>query len=240
MNAAAEPRAPAIALKLEAARATLQDLHRDVAQARLEASEDKPGAQQHLADVRSRLDAAEREERELEGAYALAKRLDRESLAASAIAMRAEQRTVFRKHLTQREKYMAVALHHAAEMAKAYTQFQLETQEMVSVLPSGTALPTLAMGINGLSGNLIGGGDRLLLAEIFRTGAIRDERGRRAVIPFSKPQVLTMRDEPEKIPAGLEVLREAHDALLREIDGQIANLDGDLLRRASAVDGVAA
>jgi hypothetical protein len=49
-----------------------------------------------------------------------------------------------------------------------------------------------------------------------------------------------MRDEPEKIPPGLEVLRQAHDALLAEIDGQIARLDETQMREAGKAGEVAA
>jgi hypothetical protein len=102
------------------------------------------------------------------------------------------------------------------------------------VLPSGTALPTLAMGENGLSGNLLGSCDRLLLAEMYRLGAKQDGDGRRApTLPFAKPQVIELRDQPDRIRPGLDVLQEAHDALLREIEGQIARLDAKVMQAAT-------
>jgi hypothetical protein len=234
-------RAPAVVPKLEAARAALQDLEAEVGKTALEAAEDVPGAAKRLADLRSKIVAAERDAAELARAHKTALQLDRESVAADAIAMRATQLAAFRKHVAAREKFMATALEHAAGMAKTFQQFQAESEAMVSVLPSGTAFPVMTMGENGLSGNLLGGCDRLLLAEMFRIGATPDKNGRRAVLPFAKPQILQLRDEPDKIPPGLQVLQEAHDAMLREIEGQIARLDSEAMERATAEPkGVAA
>jgi hypothetical protein len=229
-----EPRAPTVAVKLEAARTVLQDLERDVGHAALEAAEGESGAAKRLADLRSKISAAEREVSELTRAHELAARLDRENIAASAISLRGSQFAAFRKHVAAREKHMAAALVHAGEMAKNYRQFMFESEAMVSVLPSGTAMPTLHMGVNGLSGNLLGSCDRLLLAEMYRLGAEQDADGRRApTLPFSRPQTIDLRDQPDRIRPGLDVLQEAHDAMLREIEGQIARLDAKVMQAAS-------
>jgi hypothetical protein len=234
MKEVVQSRAPAVAVKLEAARNALQDLERDVGHAALEAAEGQPGGAKRLADLRSKISAAEREVAELTRAHELAARLDRENVAASAVSLRASQFAAFREHVAAREKHMAAALAHAGEMAKAYRQFMFESEAMVSVLPSGTALPTLAMGENGLSGNLLGSCDRLLLAEMYRLGAEQDGDGRRApTLPFAKPQVMELRDQPDRIRPGLDVLQEAHDAMLREIEGQIARLDAKVMQAAS-------
>jgi hypothetical protein len=109
-------------------------------------------------------------------------------------------------------------------------------------LPSGTAFPTLAMGENGLSGNILGACDRLLLAEMFRIGAQHQQPGRGfPVLPFARPQIVQLRDEPGKIPPQIDTLREAHAVVLREIEGQVAKLDSAAMERATAEPkGVAA
>ncbi len=228
-----EARAPQVAVKLEAARSALQSLESEVGQAALEATEDQPGSDQRLAGLRQQITDAERSVAELKRAHQLAQLLDREALALGAIAMRAEQLAAFKKHVTAREKHFAVALSHAAELAKAFRQFLFESEGMVSVLPSGTAFPALAVGELGLGGNLLGGCDKLLLAEMFRLGAVPDANGRIGILPFAKPTIMTQRGQPDKIPPSLEVLQEAHDALIREIEAQVQRLD-EKLRPAPA------
>jgi hypothetical protein len=229
-----EARAPQVAAKLEAARSVLQALESEVGQAALEATEDKPGSAERLAGLRQQIADAERGVSEMERAHQLAQLLDREALARGAIAMRAEQLAAFKRHVTAREKHFAVALTHAAEMAKAYRQFLLESEGMISVLPSGTAFPTLAIGELGLGGNLLGGCDKLLLAEMFRLGAQPDGSGRVGILPFVKPLLVTQRGQPEKIPPSLDLLQESHDGLIKEIEAQVRRLDEKLMHTASA------
>jgi hypothetical protein len=200
-----------------------------------------PGHSNALTILRARIAGAERDAAELDRAHAFAARAHREMTATNAIAMRATQMAAFRKHVAAREKHMAVALAHAGEIAKAFRQFQLESEAMISVLPSGTSFPTMAIGDLGLGGNLLGGCDKLLLSEMFRLGAVPDASGRVAVLSFAKPTIVTQRGQPDRIPPGLEVLQQGHDALLREIEGQVQRLDEQLMRRASAkAEGVAA
>jgi hypothetical protein len=229
-----EARAPQIKGKLEAARSALADLNRGVAEAALAAAEDEPGAAERLGELRLKITDAERTAAEIERAHQLAQLLDREALARGAIAMRGEQLSAFKKHVTAREKHFAVALTHAAEMAKAFRHFLFESEGMVSVLPSGTAFPTLAVGELGLGGNLLSGCATLLLSEMFRVGASRDANGRVGILPFAKPLLVTQRGDPGKIPPALETLQAGHDALIREIEAQVKRLDEKLMRTASA------
>jgi hypothetical protein len=237
-----KPRAPAVLEKLEAAQAALRDLETEVGQTALEASENAPGAVKRLADLRSRIAGAEREVGELTRAHETALRLDRQSAAAGAIKMRREQLAAFKGHMADREKAMATAIEHAGKMATAFAEFLSHSEKMVSVLPSGTVFPTLAMGDNGLSGNILGACDRLLLAEMFRIGAQHAQPGRGLpVLPFSKPQIVQQRDEPGKIPPQIDTLREAHAVVLREIEGQVTKLDSQAMERATqAPKGAAA
>jgi hypothetical protein len=229
-----EARAPQVSNKLEAARCVLQALESEVGQAALEATEDQPGSAERLAGLRQQITDAERDVAELERALTFAARADNEALALGAIAMRASQLAAFKKHVTAREKHFAIAVTHAQEMAKAYRQFLLESEGMASVLPSGTFFPTLAVGELGLGGNLLGGCDRLLLAEMFRLGAQPDGSGRVGILPFAKPTSMTQRGLPDKIPPSLDVLQEGHDALIKEIEAQVRRLDEKLMRTASA------
>jgi hypothetical protein len=235
MTTKTEFRAPAVALKLEAARGILQDLESETGQAALDASENAPGAVKRLADLRVRITNAERDVADLTKAQALASQIDREAVAAARVKMRREQLAAFKGHVVAREKFMLTALEHAAAMAAAYTAFQFESEAMISVLPSGTSFPAMAMGENGISGNLLGSCERLLLAEMYRIGAKHDERGRRAILPFAKPQVVALRDEPDKIRPSAEVLKEAHAAVLREIEGQIERLNSETVKAATGV-----
>jgi hypothetical protein len=218
----------------------LQALEGDVGRSALEATEDKPGSAERLAGLRQQITDAERDVAELERALTFAARADNEALALGAIAMRAEQLSAFKTHVTAREKFFAVALTHAAELARAYRAFLLESEGMVSVLPSGTFFPTLGIGELGLGGNLLGGCDKLLLAEMFRLGAAPDATGRVGILPFAKPTIMTQRGQPDKIPPSLDVLQEGHDALIKEIEAQVRRLDEKLMRSASAVETEAA
>ena len=225
------PRAPAVREKLGRAEEVLAQLEADVAALALDASEGVAGAEKALAAHRSRIEMAERQESEMRRAVALAERLDREAAAGSAVAMHAEQLAAFRNHVGSREKAMKRGLEHAAEMAKAFAEFTVMTEAMVGVLPSGTAFPVMAMGENGLSGNLLSSCEKLLLAEMFRLGDASN--GRRAPIPFSKPQTVSMRDNPGEIPPGIEVLKAAHQAMLRDIEQQVAKLDAEIMNAAT-------
>jgi hypothetical protein len=237
-----EPRAPAVAAKLDAARAVLQDLECDVGHAALEAAEGEPGAAKRLADLRSKISAAEREVSELTRAHELAARLDREGVAAGAIKMRGEQLAAFKGHMADRENAMATAIEHSGKMAIAFAESLMHSEKMISVLPSGTAMPTLSMGENGLSGNILGACDSLLLAEMYRVGAQHAQPGRGLpVLPFSRPRIVQLRDEPGKIPPQIETLKEAHAVVLREIEGQVTKLDSQAMERATqAPKGAAA
>src|SRR5580698_7437993 len=92
-----EPRAPAIAEKLEAARAMLAVHNAEVAQTVLDAAENVPGATKRLTDLRIKISSAELAVFELEKAHDLAARIDRQSDAAAAVRMRAEQLEEFKQ-----------------------------------------------------------------------------------------------------------------------------------------------
>ncbi|MGY4460890.1 hypothetical protein [Bradyrhizobium sp. LB13.1] len=229
-------RAPAVQEKLDCALGALAELDEQVAEYALEAAERKPGAADKLAGHRAKIEAANTAASELRGALRLARKLDRQADASAAIQMRDDQLSAFRSHVGSREGAMKRALEHAAEMAKAFAEFTVETEAMIGVLPSGTSFPTMTIGENGLSGNLLGSCEKLLLAEMYRLGEARN--GRRAPLAFAKPQVISLRDVPEEIPPGIEVLKRAHQAMLQDIEQQVLRLDA--AQMSAATQGEAA
>ncbi|MEH2546657.1 hypothetical protein V1283_003302 [Bradyrhizobium sp. AZCC 2262] len=224
-------RAPAVSERLDCALGILAELEEQVAEFALEAAERKPGGAEKLAGHRAKIDSAKTAVDELRAAHRLAAKLDRQAVAAGAIAMRAEQMAAFKSYVSSREKAMKRSLDHAAEMARAFAEFSVLTEAMVGVLPTGTNFPTMTMGENGLSGNLLSSCEKLLLAEMYRLGEASN--GRRAPLPFAKPQVVSLRDVPGEIPPGIEVLKVAHQAMLHDIEQQVSRLDSEQMDAAT-------
>jgi hypothetical protein len=234
MTGAAEPRAPAIAEKLEAARAMLAVHAGEVAQTVLDAAENVPGALKRLTELRARISTGELAVAELEKAYELAARIDRQANAATATHMRNEQLVAFRSEFEARETAMAAVLEAAAAMATAYGEYSEATLRAAAVIPSGTTVPPMAIGGDGAYGAAFGPCERLILAELYRLAPERVDGIGRFVLPFAKPPSEQLRGNHPAIPAGIDELRAADAAILNDISRQIEILDEAAMRFALA------
>jgi hypothetical protein len=236
MTDAAKPRAPAIAEKLEAARAMLAVHAGEVAQTVLDAAENVPGALKRLTELRTRISTGELAVAELEKAYDLAVRIDRQADVAAATRMRGEQLVEFKKEFAAREKAMAAVLKAAAEMATAYGEYSEATLRAAGTIPSGTAIPPMTIGGDGMYGAAFGPCERLVQAELYRLAPERDDGIGRFVLPFAKPPSEQFRGNPRAIPAGIDEMRAADNAIIADITQQIENLDEAAMRFALATD----
>jgi hypothetical protein len=231
-----EPRAPAIAEKLEAARAMLAVHNAEVAQTVLDAAENVPGATKRLTDLRSKISTAELAVFELEKAHELAARIDRQSDVAAATRMRAEQLVEFKRQFSAREQAMAAVLKAAADMATAYGEYSEATLLAAAVVPSGTTVPQMAIGGAGLYGAAFGPCDRLILAELYRLAPDRRDGIGRFVLPFAKPPSEQFRGNHTAIPAGIDDLLASDNAIIADIAQQIEALNEAAMRFALATN----
>ncbi|WP_426608646.1 hypothetical protein [Bradyrhizobium sp. McL0616] len=226
------PRAPAIRAKLDCALGALGELEEQIAEFALEAAERKPGAADKLAGHRAKIEAAKTAADELAAALRLAERIDRQAAAAGAAQMRAEQLTEFKKEFAVREKAMAAVLDAAAAMAKAYGEYSEATLRALAATPSGTVIPTMNMGPENSYGPAFGPGERMVLAEIYRLAPERSDSIGRFVLPFAKPSSEMTRNKPEVMPAGIDELRAAHEAIIGNVARQIDRLNEQAARAA--------
>lgn len=226
-------RAPVVAQKLEAAREALKLHNESVAQTVLDASENSPGAQRRLTDLRAKISTAEREVFELEQAHILAKKLDRQSDAAGAAAMRAEQFAIMKERADVRLKSLATVMEVLGTASKAYHEYVVATNEMVVALPTGTRMGHVALGRNGYGGAWVGDLKGLIAAEAWRLIVV-DERGRMARLPFAEAPEITTNDHT-KLPPAIDVMTEAQANVLRDIEAQMARLNAEELARAGGV-----
>jgi hypothetical protein len=233
---ATAPRAPGIAEKLEAARAILAVHNGEVAQTVLDAAENVPGATKRLCDLRGNISTAELAVFELEKAYELAARIDRQSDVAAATRMRGEQLVEFKKQFAAREKAMAAVLKAAAAMAVAYGEYSEATLRAAAVVPSGTGIPPMTIGGDGMYGAAFGPCERLIQAELYRLAPQREDGIGRFVLPFAKPSSEQLRGNPAAMPAGIDELLAADMAIIADITQQIENLDEAAMRLALATD----
>jgi hypothetical protein len=226
-------RAPAIALKLEAAREALKLHNNEVAQTVLDAAENVPGAAKRLSDLRGRISTAEREVGELEQAHALAMKLDRQSDAAGAAAMRGEQFAIMKQRADVRLKAVATIMEAVATAAQAYSEYAVATNEMVTALPTGTRLNFVSLGRNGYGGNWLRDLKGLIGAEAYRLTTL-DARGRGARLPFAEQPEISSTDHT-KLPAAIDLMTEAQESILRDVEGQMARLNAESMARAAGV-----
>jgi hypothetical protein len=230
-----KPRAPAIALKLEAAREVLRELEQDVGQFALEAAEGAPGASKRLGDLRTTIANAQRDATELEKAHAVAARIDRQTAVTAAVQMRSEQLAEFKEQFGLREKAMGAVLKAASEMASAYGEYSEATLRAATATPSGTVVPIMAIGANGSYGAVFGPCERLILTEIFRCAPDRLDGIGRFVLPFAKAPNELDRGNPEAIRPGIDEMRDAHVAIIADIESQIEKLNEQAMAGAAAV-----
>lgn len=226
-----KPRAPAVASKLEAAREVLRELEQDVGQFALDAAEGVPGASKRLADLRTTIAGAQRDVAELEKALTVATRIDRQGDVAAVTAMRAEQFALFKKHGEARLKAMATVMDALATAAVAYSQYAIETNAMVVALPTGTRMSFMAMGRNGYAGSWVGDCKSLITGEAFRL-TIADEHGRGARLPFATQPELSTDDHRTIVPA-IDIITEAQESVLRDIEGQMNRLNAERMAQAA-------
>jgi hypothetical protein len=211
-------RAFAIARKLEAATGALRALAGEVGQAALEAFSDAPGAAKRLGDLRLKIRTAECEVDELTKAHALAARLDQQSDVAAAAKMREEQFRVFKVHADARLKALQTVLEAISIAVPAYAAYASETHAMVGALPSGVRLGIVNLGHNGSLGSWLGDLSHLLAAESFRLSAPGTAR-----LPFARPP--EMSTDIATIEPGIEIMTAAQRHVLRDLEGQLENLD---------------
>jgi hypothetical protein len=77
---------------------------------------------------------------------------------------------------------------------------------------------------------------RLILAELYRLAPEREDGIGRFVLPFAKPSSEQFRGNPTAIPAGIDELRAADNAIVADIAQQIEKLDEAAMRFALATD----
>ncbi|MCK1672798.1 hypothetical protein [Bradyrhizobium sp. 150] len=216
----------------------LAELEEEVAEFALDAAERKPGAADKLATHRAKIEGAKTAVGELRAALNLAAKLDRQAEASAAIQMRDEQLQEFKLWLGQREAGMKVALEGAAMMARGYAEFANASLLAAGIVPSGTRVPTMSFGRDGMFGAAFGTAERLFQAELFRTAP--EVGGRRYVLPFAKAPTMDTVNDPRSITPGLVALREADAAIVMEIEAQVARLSDEAFAAASANDVKAA
>lgn len=224
-------RAPAVAQKLEGAREALKLHNNELAQTVLDAAENVPGALKRLGDLRAKISTAERDVAELEKAYALAAAIDRKSDAAGAAAMREEQFAIMKQRADVRLKAVATIMDAIKTAAAAYSTYAIATNEMVTALPTGARMPFVAIGRNGYGGSWVGDLRTLISAEAWRT-VIVDEHGRGARLPFSQQPELST-DNPAAFRPGIELMTEAQETVMRDVEEQMARLNEQQMALAS-------
>jgi hypothetical protein len=225
MKTELQQRAPAVALKLAEAEALLFELEAGVAPLALAESEGVSVAKRDLQALETKIDAAKRERQKLRSAHRHALELDQKADATAASLMRAEQFSEFRKHMASREKAMAAVLEAAATMAEAYARFSEASLSAAVSVPTGTSIPVMTIGPDGLYGHAFGPCGQLILSELFRLGPERADGTGRFVMAFAKPTIEALRHKPSDIPPGTSEFRAAQQAIETDIEKQVSVLD---------------
>jgi hypothetical protein len=234
MKTELQPRAPAAREKLQQAEQLAASLTADVALLALGAAEGAPGAEKALAAHRTKIEAAERQVRELTAAVGLAERLDRQAAATGMAKIRADQLAEFKKQMADREKAMAKMLEAAATMAAAYGAYSEATLAAQIAAPIGTTIPQMSIGVNGLLGNAFGHCEILIRSELWRLAPYRADGVGRFVLPFARAVTPLTPGNPNALPPGIDEMRFAHVAIITDIEKQIAALDQREMAAASA------
>jgi hypothetical protein len=221
------PRAPLIRGKLEDAEQALLVLESEVGPLACDEAEGKPGAAAKLAGLNSKIAAAERTRHQLRNALRFALQDDLKMAAVGADKMRTDQFSIFRKKGEARLTTLATMFEALATAQTAYSQYAIQTNEMVVALPSGTSMGIVAVGYNGWGGSWVGNLKKLIAGEMFRV-ATPDKTGRGARLPFAEAPNLSSDDVTKMSPA-IHLMREAHDKILGDIEGQMERLNRDAL-----------
>lgn len=216
--------APPVLEKLETARSGLAAIKAEQGSVALAAVQDKPGAGAAMAALIAKIGAAERDVELLELAYVTAAAQDRIGDAAGAVDMRDRQFAAFKDGAAARLEAIGEGLKHLDAFAACYSKYAIATKSMVDVLPSGTFLNHVGMGANGELGTWIGDLGALIQAEAWRLTR-PDKQGRGARLPFAKPASWMQRDNAAAIPPAIDILTQAHDAVIADVEGQVSRLN---------------
>jgi hypothetical protein len=220
-----KPRAPAVAAKLETARAARAALDADLGEAALAASEGLRGADRRLADLRAQITTADRDVAELERALALALKKDHQAELGARAKIRESQLAAFTGHARARDVSVAEICDALQKLAGSYGRYINLTAKMIGAVPIGTALPVMGVGPNSMFGSAFGNLAGLLAGEAFRHVDVTSQI--RAALPFAKAPTIGLSDDPRGVPSGAEAFREATAAVLKEISEQVSKLDTD-------------
>jgi hypothetical protein len=223
------PRAPAIAMKLDAAREKLGRIRDDVGQTALDAAEGVEGADERLAALRANIAGAEQVVEELTKAFDLAAKYDRQAAAAGAADMRLKQFEVMQAKADLRLRAVTRLMEAIGVAAEAYGEYVAATNQMVVALPTGTRLSFISMGRNGYGGSWVGDLKGLLEAEAWRL--MPKVRGGEKRLPFAVAPELT-NDDHTKLPSAIEVMTFAQESILRDVEIQMQRLNAESMAQA--------
>jgi hypothetical protein len=151
---------------------------------------------------------------------------DRKTAAAAVAKMRVEQFAVFTAKADARLASLATVFDALKTAAAAYSKYAVETNEMVVALPSGTSMGIAAVGNNGWGGSWVGDLKTLIAGEAWRV-ARPDEHGRGARLPFARLPEFNAGGGANAMPPAIELMREAHDKILGEIEAQLQRLNSE-------------
>jgi Skp family chaperone for outer membrane proteins len=221
------PRAPAVAVKLAEAEAQLLELEAAVAPLALAELEGVAGAKRDLQALEAKIEAAKRERHKLRSAHRHAVELDRKADIADAATLRQEQLRIFKVHAQSRLKSLQTVMDAIATAAPAFSTYAIETGKMVAALPTGTNIGIVGMGRNNWAGSWLGDCANLIAAEAYRL-AVPDKTGRGARLPFAQAPDLSTGDVAKIVPA-IDLMSEAQDHVMREIEGQMERLNREAL-----------
>ncbi|WP_439409763.1 hypothetical protein ACNJX9_17815 [Bradyrhizobium sp. DASA03076] len=190
------PRAPAVRVKLDGAKAVLAALEVEVAELTLEAVERKPGAAERLSAHRAKIAAARTAADELTAALQLAERLDIEDEDRRQAAGREAQFDVFRAAAEAwREKGSELAA-AVAKAAKLRDELLTCTQGLQQALPSG--IIPFALNFD-LMDTTIGGAVFPASTDVLIAGEMHRNCVSGAYLPGARSPALSQIDNPASI-----------------------------------------
>jgi hypothetical protein len=222
------PRAPLIREKLESADQTLAALESESGPLACDEAEGKTGAAAKMQALNSKISAARAERHKLRAALRFAVEEDRRAVAAGAARMREEQFSLFKKHADARLASLATMFAALKTAADAYSNYAVQTSEMVVALPIGTSMGTAAVGHNGWGGSWVGDLKKLIAGEVFRV-AVSDKDGRGARLPFAQAPEFHASGGTDAIPPAIELMKQAHSKILSDIEAQMDRLNQEAL-----------
>ena len=222
------PRAPLIRAKLEGADQALAALESEIGPIACDEAEGKAGAAAKMQALNNKINAAQAERHKLRSALRFAVEEDRRAVAAGAARMREEQFSLFKKHADARLASLATMFGALKTAAEAYSNYAIQTNEMVVALPTGTSMGTAAVGHNGWGGSWVGDLKKLIAGEVFRV-AVPDQHGRGARLPFAQAPEFHASGGADTIPPAIELMKQANDMILSSVEAQMERLNHEAL-----------